>query len=211
MFILKPISKKDFQEKNSTPKPIINKYYQRDNDVLKYLFEKMPINQNAEEVFIKVVVIDFIYSTQLKRLIGGAGVHELVDLILRVNFDARVKIGDSTLVNDIADNNGGINLFSFASKYCALHNWYVYGKDDYSIYDSVVARLFPKYTAMSQKNNPKITKIRAAQIEKWRKTKDYASFNDAIGKYLDEIGIDIGKYPSRRRDFDRIIWEQRNN
>lgn len=211
MYVLKPLPVNDFRRKNDPQRATINKYYQRDNDVLEHLFVKMKYNNKAEEIFIKIVVIDFIYSTQLKLLIGSAGVHELVDLILSLNFDARVKKGDPTLVNDIANNNGSVNLFSFASKYCALHSWYAYGKDDYSIYDSVVARLFPKYTAMSQKNNPKITKIRAAQIEKWRKTKDYASFNDAIGKYLDEIGIDIGKYPSRRRDFDRIIWEQRNN
>lgn len=211
MFILKPISKKEFQKKNTASNPIINKYYQRDNDVLEYLFGKMKYNNKAEEVFIKVIAVDFIYSTQLKRLIGGAGVHELVDLILRVNFDARVKIGDSTLVNDIAENNGGINLFSFASKYCALHNWYVYGKDDYSIYDSVVARLFPEYTAISHKTNPQITQISVAQVERWRQAKAYGSFNDAIGTFLDEIGIDAKTYQSRRRDFDRIIWEQRNN
>lgn len=211
MYILKPLSVNDFRRKNDLPRPTINKYHQRDNDVLKYLFEKMPTNQNAEEVFIKVVVIDFIYSTQLKHLIGGAGVHDLVDLILGLNFDARVKIGDPTLVNDIANNNGGVNLFSFASKYCALHNWYVYGKDDYSIYDSVVARLFPKYTAISHKNDPKITQISASQVERWRQGKDYKSFNDAIGAFLDSIGIEEKKYPWRRSDFDRLMWDQRND
>jgi len=187
----------------------MNKYYQRDNDVLRYLFDRMPINNKAEEVFIKVVTIDFIYSTQLKRLIGGAGVHELVDLILNVNFDARVKVGDPTLVSDIANNNGGVNIFSFASKYCALHSWYVYGKDNYSIYDSVVARLFPEYTAISHKADPKVAHISAAQIGKWRQAKDYKAFNDAIGDYLDSIGIDELTYPCRRRDFDGIIWEQK--
>ena len=146
MCALKPLSNSDFRKKNDPPLPVTDVYHQRDNDVLKYLLGKMRNNNKAEEVFIKVVIIDFIYSTQLKQLIGGAGVHELVDLILSLNFDARVKKGDPTLVTDIANNNGGVNLFSFASKYCALHSIYVHNKDDYSIYDSAVARLFPKYT-----------------------------------------------------------------
>ncbi len=211
MLVLSPISKNDFQGSNTIQKTIKNKYYQRDNDVLEYLFGKIPLNNKAEEVYIKIVVIDFIYSTQLKLLIGSAGVYYLVDLILDLNFDVRVQKGDPTLVNDIANNNGGVNLFSFASKYCALHNWYVYGKDDYSIYDSVVARLFPEYTAISHKTNPQITQISAALVERWRQAKAYGSFNDAIGTFLDEIGIDAKTYQSRRRDFDRIIWEQRNN
>ncbi|MBO5039828.1 MAG: hypothetical protein J6D09_01885 [Clostridia bacterium] len=211
MCILKPLSTNDFRKKNDPPLPTNDKYYQRDKDVLKYLFATMPYNTKAEEVFIKVVIIDFIYSTQLKQLIGGAGVHELVDLILSLNFDARVKKGDPALVTDIANNNGGVNLFSFASKYCALHSIYVHKKDDYSIYDSAVARLFPKYTAEYHKNDPRITQITATQVECWRQNRDYKSFNDAIGTFLDSIGIDENTYSWRRSDFDRIVWEQRNN
>lgn len=211
MYVLKPLPVNDFRRKNDPQRATINKYYQRDNDVLEHLFVKMKYNNKAEEIFIKIVVIDFIYSTQLKLLIGSAGVHELVDLILSLNFDARVKKGDPTLVNDIANNNGSVNLFSFASKYCALHSWYAYGQDDYSIYDSVVARLFPQYTAKLHKDDPQITKISATQVEIWRQEKDYKSFNDAIGIFLDSIGIDRATYPWRRSDFDRVIWEQRNN
>ena len=209
MCILKPLSTNDFRKKNDPPLPINNNYYQRDNDVLKHLFDKMSYNTKAEEVFIKVVIIDFIYSTQLKQLIGGAGVHELVDLILSLDFDARVQNGDPNLVTDIAYNNGGVNLFTFASKYCALHSIYVHKKDDYSIYDSAVARLFPKYTAEYHKNDPNVTQITATQVDRWRQNRDYKSFNDAIGSFLDGIGIDKKTYPWRRSDFDRIVWEQR--
>ncbi len=207
MYILKPLTPSDFRRKN-VPLSITDEYHQRDTDVLNYLFKKMPSNTKAEEIFIKVVVIDFIYSTQLKRSIGSAGVHKLVDLIMSLNFDARVKIGDPTLVSDIAYNNGGVNLFSFASKYCALHNWYLYDRDDYSIYDSVVARLFPEYTAAHQ-SNPNVAKVSTAQVEKWRQARDYKAFNDAIGDFLDSIGIDAQTFPYRRRDFDKIIWKQR--
>ena len=66
-----------------------------------------------------------------------------------------------------------------------------------------------EYTAISHKADPKVAHISAAQIEKWRQAKDYKAFNDAIGDYLDSIGIDELTYPCRRRDFDGIIWEQR--
>ena len=44
--------------------------------------------------------------------------------------------GGISLVGELAKNK--INLFSFFSKYCLYHNYYVYQNDDYVIFNSVM-------------------------------------------------------------------------
>lgn len=71
---------------------------------------------------------------------------ELAKAIVAIeNIDERIKNGYPEVVNKIARCNGKINLFSFASKYCCYHNKNLYGRDDYSISDTVLKESLPKY------------------------------------------------------------------
>ena len=114
-------------------------------------------------------------------------------LISIQDFDIRVSQGDPLLVSQLAESNGQINLFSFASKYCTYHNVEIYERDDYSIFDRVVKDALPYYI-------PKLTK---SAIEEWRTTCNYLAFNDCIEELLDQKSIDI---PFRRRKFDHFLW-----
>lgn len=196
---LKPLTLAELQSQ-----VVVNPYYAKSSTALNNLLQSIPHNTSVDEIVVKIIAIDFFYSTQLKALIKESGVHDLAEFIQHTDFDNRVRNGCPNIVSDIAENTTDKTLFSFATKYCALHNQIVYNKDDYSIYDSAVARLFPKYA--KQMGSQKIT---TTQIEKWRKSRQYQSFNDAIGSFLDACGITKAALPQRRRIFDSFLWNQR--
>jgi len=114
--------------------------YGMENKVLKQILLKFPEHNSLEEVICKISVIDVTHSTHV-------GIHKkkfsLVDLANKIlsidDIDRRIQSGDSTLVDEIATLNG-INLLSFASKYCACHNQMVYNSDDYFKFDSIVSK-----------------------------------------------------------------------
>lgn len=114
--------------------------YGSENKALSNILKKYPKHTSIEEVICKISVIDVTHSTHV-------GIHKkrfsLVDLANQImsikDIDVRVQNGDLILVEEIA-NLKGVNLLSFASKYCACHNQMVYGKDDYFKFDSVVSK-----------------------------------------------------------------------
>ncbi len=167
--------------------------YGNEEKIIHDVLNSFPENDDINVIAMKIAVIDVTNSTQLSRYKNKISLYELANIILNIdNFDERVKNGDPELVNIISKSNGKINLFSFASKYCTYHNNEIYEKDDYSIFDSVVRRMLPKYSNIS-----------FSQIEKWRKIHDYKSFNDSITKLLDDNNIHI-KF--RKRKFDHFLW-----
>lgn len=163
------------------------KEYRLIEDVLK----KYPNNKTIEDVACKIAVIDFTNSTNLHFF----NLYTLAEIITseKVDFDARVARGDVSLVSDII-SRCPVKLYSFASKYCCYHNTFLYNRDDYSIYDSVVASHLHEYAT---------EKLPAS---KWRKNFNYETFNQYIGDLLDEYGITAATEPQRRRLFDHYVW-----
>lgn len=147
----------------------------------------------------KISLIDLTNSTQLHRYKSRISLSDLTDIILSIkDFDARVAEGEESLVEEISDATAknGVNLFSFASKYCHYHNYCIYGRDDYSIYDSVVGKHLYEY---SLEQNP----INPGTPNKWRKEHDYHKFNSYINDILDANGI---SGDGRKRRFDHYLW-----
>ena len=163
------------------------KEYQLIEDVLK----KYPNNKTIEDVACKIAVIDFTNSTNLRQ--NKINLYTLAKIITNINFDAKVAKGDVSLVSDII-SKCPVKLYSFASKYCCYHNTFLYNRDDYSIYDSVVKKHLPDYAT---------EKLPAS---KWRKNFNYETFNQYIGDLLDEYGITAATEPQRRRLFDHYVW-----
>lgn len=142
----------------------------------------------------KIGLIDVTNSTNISRYKKCISVVDLAQVIVSIpNIDYRIKNGDPSVVNLIAKNNGDINLFSFASKYCCYHNRNIYDKDDYSIYDSVLRNYLPLY----------FNDITKSQFEKWVKSFNYKAYNDYISAKLDELSI-FTEY--RKRKFDHFVW-----
>ena len=190
-------------------RPVISPAYSANEKVLRDFLNNHPYNKKTEEIFVKITLIDFTYSTQLKRLINDSGVHQLADFISQINFDSRISKYDPNLVTEIAKKATNCNLFSFATKYCSLHNRLVWGKNYYSIYDNVVATLFSKYTRVENARNSSSKVIKKKEIVCWRANGEYDNFNKAIGSFLDLINVEESIYPERRNIFDGFLWEQR--
>ena len=112
--------------------------YGSENILIKQILEKYPTNTSREIVAMKISLIDVTNSTNLSRYKSKISLSDLTTVICKIeDFDERVENGDPTLVKEIA-NQKEINLFSFATKYCCYHNYIIYKRDDYSIYDGIL-------------------------------------------------------------------------
>ena len=168
--------------------------YGKEDKLIIDCLKRFPNNIDRAVVAMKIALIDVTNNTHLGQHKSKINLSELADKIIGIkDFDKRVEAGDPELVNEIVKSNDKINLFSFASKYCCYHNTNLYGKDDYSNYDTILKKNLSKYFG----------DITTYQLEKLRVNIDYKSYNDYIGSKLDELKIFC---PFRRRKLDRFIW-----
>lgn len=168
--------------------------YGPENDLITRCLRKFPDNKDPDVVAMKIGLIDITNSTHLSQHKSLISMDELCHIIVGIpDIDARIANGDPEVVNEIARSNNRINLFSFASKYCCYHNRNLYGKDNYSIFDTVLKKYLPRY----------FRDITKGQIQKWQNTYEYSKYNDYITRKLDEHGITV---PNRKRKFDHFVW-----
>lgn len=168
--------------------------YGKEYRLIESVLKKYPNNKTIEDVACKIAVIDFTNSTNLHF---STNLYTLAEIITSIDFDAKVAEGDVSLVSKIIEKiiqECHVKLYSFVSKYCCYHNTFLYNRDDYSIYDSVVKNHLPEYAT---------EKLPAS---KWRKNFNYKTFNQYIGDLLDEYGITAATEPQRRRLFDHYVW-----
>lgn len=168
--------------------------YGNEDDLITDCFKKFPLNNDVDVVAMKIGIIDITNSTHISQHKSKINAVELAECIVNIkNIDERIKNGDPEVVNEIAKSNGKINLMSFASKYCCYHNKNLYGKDDYSILDTVVKKFLPKY----------FDDITTCKIQKWQKEYNYKAYNDYITKKLNKFNINV---PFRKRKLDHYVW-----
>ena len=168
--------------------------YGKEGLIIHDVLNAFPLHNDLNTIAMKIAVIDVTNSTHLSQYKSRLSLYDLAKVILEIpNFDDRLAEGDPELVNIIARNIGAVNMFSFASKYCTYHNVEVYGRDDYSIFDGIVKNTLPHY----------IQGLTTNKIDTWRRSFDYKTFNECVGKLLDENNIHI---PFRRRKLDHFLW-----
>lgn len=187
------ILKQAESEVNKTPycltEPMLHKLLKRD-----------PFNHDPEAITAKIVLLDLLYSTQCFRYKALHLLPALVENIRTLpNFDERIAIGDPSVVCEIY-RGFDKKLFSFATKYCCLHNTVIYSRDDYSIFDSTVRRLLPKYAKSVG------VKLSGTQLDQWYKKDNYEAFNTAVNAVLNAAEITL---ENRKRKFDLFLWSQR--
>lgn len=169
--------------------------------LLKTLVKKYSDHTNRAAVDTKVKLLNLFYST------GIQAVSKMTDNIFRIkDIDARLKQGDLTLVPQIATLklDGGERFnYSFATKYCALHQ-----PEKFPIYDSIVADTFeslfvkgyfPKYTYSRSKSKSPNT---FTKVEFAAKLKEYDFFVEFY-KYFMEL-FDLKSFTYRK--IDSYIW-----
>ena len=181
-------------------KAVNDKIYKQTEPMLHELLKQFPENNEPYQIAAKVLMLDKLYATQIFNYKKLEFLTEIVENIRTIpNFDERVKNGDPTVVPEIY-RGFKKRMFSFAKKYCCLHNSVVYGKDDYSIYDSSVRKYLPKYAKILG------VKLTGTQLDDWYKKGDYKAFNDAVDDVLEKAEITV---ENRKRKFDLFLWSQR--
>ncbi len=156
----------------------------------KNIYAKFKLNNDPALVALKIAYIDHTNSTNL-RMNKLLPITMLAKEITKLNFDNRVKKGDLSLVQDIADI-GNIKMLSFASKYCTYHNTQAYNRDDYSIYDSVVRSVLPSLL------NEIGVNIKKSELS------NYYKYCGAIDLLIRHYQLD--KIDKPRRNLDWYIW-----
>ena len=106
------------------------------------LFTQYPRNTNLSKVILKVACLDTFYSTNATK---KAKITQIAEKIISIkDFDTRVQKWDENLVIKLAQFPNA-KLYSFASKYCVLHNRLVHESDDYVMFDSIVSEKLKQF------------------------------------------------------------------
>lgn len=182
--------------------------YGAEGELISNCLERFPDNNDVNIIAMKIGLIDVTNSTNLSRYKSNISIDKLAKIIKEIaDIDKKIEEGNPSVVSEIAKkakdiNKGkGVNLFSFASKYCCYHNRCVYKKDDYSIYDSVLKDYLPEYSSVLK--DSKYSDLTSSKIEKWRRNCDYEAYNDCIGKILEGYKITTAH---KRKKLDHFIW-----
>lgn len=151
----------------------------------KLFFEVYPENTCIEDVLIKVTCLNALYSTNIFSPFTVA-MH-----ILKLGIDERLKVGDPTLVEDIAlvtmGNDEMKNFYSFATKYCSHHQ-----PRQYAIWDSYVDEVLKYFRDVDG-----FAEFTDADL------KVQSSFKSILYQFAEFYGIP--QYSLK--DLDRYLWQ----
>lgn len=157
----------------------------RSENVIRQLCEKFPHNNKFESVLLKSIVINTLYSTQIRNI----WIEKVADHIITLDIDEDVRNG----VPDVVDRIARVkiieeprNNYSFATKYCSFHNL-----SAYPIYDSFVDRLLWEYR--KQDNFARFYR---------KDLKDYKNFKQV----LDEFRRFYGLEDVSPKALDNFLW-----
>lgn len=180
--------------------------YDVQESVLKHLIEEYPDHKIYEAVSTKAKLLNLFYST------GIQAIDTMVSNIMRIeNIDNLLveKTAVPQLVHEIAklklSNNKERDNYSFATKYCALHQ-----PNKYPIYDSVVAAVLvylmksgklPPYQYKT-KQKDKSTDFYMTQGEFEKKMHDYEAYVQIYNSFMQAYGLTKLSY----REVDWYLW-----
>jgi hypothetical protein len=171
-------------------KELVEKYQRQfeykntaEEDAVRELFKVFPDNKDYRGVLLKSIVINSLYATQIGAIVAVA------QHIFRLNIDARLKIGDPLLVDQIAKvtfSGKERRNCAFATKYCSFHN-----PSAFPIYDSFVDRVLRAYQKQDRFLPQALGDL-----------KDYARFKDVLESFV--LFYDLGNINARELDY--FLW-----
>lgn len=163
----------------------LENYALQESALNKLFFHTYPLNNNMDDVLIKVSVLNDFYSTNIYSP------YSVAKQIVSLDIDARLHTGDATLVGDIAQvtmDSGKIkNFYSFATKYCSHHM-----PLEYPIYDSYVdllLRYFRDVDGFADFKNDEL--------------KDYPKFKQILLQFRDYYDL----APYSLKEIDMYLWQ----
>ena len=141
------------------------------------------------------------------------GREKTTQIILNIeNLGQKISNGDTDIIPTIAYSTGskdGKKNVSFATKFCTYVSRVIYKKDNYCIYDNVLAKILPYYAYiyLGDRRFYKTRKgITASTMDAdIRQKVDYATYNqlieDLIAAAKEKLGACITK-----EDLDTLLW-----
>lgn len=144
-----------------------------------------PLNNDMDEVLIKVCSLNDFYSTNILSPFAVAS-H-----IVKLSIDVRLKNNDLGLVNDIAkvkiNDKKEFNFYSFATKYCSHHK-----PEIYPIYDSYVEKLLLYF-----KKEDKFFDFTKTDL------KVYPNYREILIKFQEYYSLDNFTL----KEIDKYLWQ----
>ena len=148
------------------------------------IFKLYPTNTVLEEVLIKVLVLNDLYSTNI------LGTYAVAKHIIGLHIDERLKNGDASLVTDIAHielNGKEKHFYSFATKYCAMHQ-----PERFPIYDRFVGEMLRYF-----RKQTRFTRFANAAL------KNYAEYRTIYDAFIQFFALNDFTY----RQVDNYLWK----
>jgi hypothetical protein len=151
--------------------------------ILTRVFSHHPLNNELDNVLIKVVLLNGLYNTN---------VYAIMDMAFHIrclDIDAELAVASPDLVDRIARltiHGKTRRHYSFATKYCSWHR-----PDDYPIYDSLVEKLLWLYhnqCHFAEFNRPDL--------------QNYSTYKAVIGafrQYFDLTHLSL-------KEIDKFLW-----
>ncbi len=170
-----------------------NKDNKSSESAISKLIEKFPKNNDFEEVLLKVSVINSLYSTNIYDI------RAMAKHIKKQDIDTGLGKGEIEVVNKIArghkigaksDDDDGIYLYSFATKYCSWHN-----PQKYPIYDRYVDEVLRK----SYRNQNENVRFKNKDLKKYEKFKKILKNFRNYFKLGEEEELSV-------KDLDKFLW-----
>lgn len=159
----------------------LENYVNQENSLDKLFFDLIPKNKLIEDILIKCSTLNDFYSTNI------FSIFPIAKHILQLDIDERLKSGDLTLIEDIADKNVmGRRNYSFASKYCSHHN-----PNQFPIYDSYVSKVL-----MHFKRVDKFAKFTSNDLQ------DYIKFRAILEEF--KVYYSLEQYSLK--ELDKYLW-----
>lgn len=160
-------------------------YVRQESSLIKLFTETYPLNNDMDDVLIKVCSLNDFYSTNIFSPFKVS--RHIVDL----DIDQRLVEQDQALVNDIAvvkvNGQKTINFYSFATKYCSHHS-----PEYYPIYDYYVEKML-----MHFKRTNDFYQFRKGDL------KCYPKYCTVLREFRNHYGLD--SFTSK--DVDKYLWQ----
>lgn len=168
-------------------KQLIEKYRRQfedknraDEEAIRELFKIFPDNKDYKGVLLKTIVINALYSTQIRAI------KNVARNIFELDIDARLRQGDPQVVDQIAKltiKGTKRRNYSFATKYCSFHN-----PSSYPIYDSIVDKVLKAYQRQDRFSSQPLGDL-----------KDYRRFKEVLHEFVNFYGL--GQSSARELDY----------
>lgn len=171
----------------------VNEYIQKWNKLEDYVNQENALdklfltlckdNNSIENILIKCSALNDFYSTNIFK------VHNVAQHYYTQNIDARLRIGDLSLIDDLANieiNGKRFYFYSFATKYCSHHR-----PDVYPIYDSYVHKLLKYF-----RDRDHFCSFRDKDLKSYR---TYANVILALQKFYGLSSFTV-------KDIDKYLW-----